>query len=149
MHLHRLRPTTLAAVLLILLDQSHTSAPDLFFVAVQPLRSSSRSLDAALLRSLGARRIGRSGSEGEALPEALTKPPAGKEESDQNREEMREKLRIVKARPCPVRVQLQMASQACSCCMCLSFCPGSNVSRICPGRKQRIRPVANPAFRGC
>ena len=70
-------------------------------MAVQPLRSSSRSLDAALLRSLGARRIGGSGSEGEALPEALTKPPAGKEESDQNREEMREKLRIVKARPRP------------------------------------------------
>ena len=72
-------------------------AQDCEHLLVQPLRSSSRSLDAALLRSLGSRRIGRAGSEGEALPEALTKPPASKEDSEQNREEMREKLRIVKA----------------------------------------------------
>ena len=74
-------------------------AHDCEHLLVQPLRSSSRSLDAALLRSLGSRRIGRAGSEGETLPEALTKPPSSKEDSEQNREEKREKLRIVKARP--------------------------------------------------
>ena len=83
---------------LLLEAPTWVQAHDREHLLVQPLRSSSRSLDAALLRSLGSRRIGRAGSEGEALPEALTKPPSSKEDSEQNREEMREKLRIVKAR---------------------------------------------------
>ena len=76
---------------------------------MQALRSSSRSLDAALLRGLGSRRMSRTGSEGDVLPEALTKPPAGKDNSEQNREEMREKLRIVKASTCVVIFRLHSA----------------------------------------